>query len=99
MQTTHLIKHLTEVEHDLTRRRNNALARGNWAKALECDAQEELCTALRKWAAEQDEKTVTKNENDFKCDSCGIVYAGEPDRVVRGTKTYCRPCWLKGVVI
>ncbi len=58
MNATTFIKLLTDVEHDLARRKNNALARGRWVVALQVEAQEELCRTLRKIVAENPEDNV-----------------------------------------
>lgn len=45
---TDIIKLLDEEELNILKKRNAALARGQWARAIELDANEEFCRDLRK---------------------------------------------------
>lgn len=58
MTTQQVIKYLVEVEHQLARRKNNALARGRWADAIKLEAQIELSETTRHWIASMEGKEL-----------------------------------------
>lgn len=47
MENSAVIKLLTETERDLARKKNNALARGRWIVAHDCEMREVFCVELR----------------------------------------------------
>lgn len=47
MTTPEILRLLTEQEHLVAKQRNTALARGNWTKAIECDAVERFSQHVR----------------------------------------------------
>lgn len=55
-----IITILVNEESTLETKRTRALTSGNWARALEVDAQLELCRRLRKAVAAQPSEEVIK---------------------------------------